>query len=697
MTEKIRTLAAKISLFLFAAVAVVAIVNFTPSVSMAALNSTLTVESISAYPGQFVQIPVTVDTLSNVASMTLNFKFDPILLTPGGVDIIGLNPDYVFTNSLDEQTASGIVSIIYANDPALLNLNNQQLVLLNFVVNTSAATSTSVSIDTNGSIIDDLGNELFGTYTLVDGSVSISNAGIFTSIKTSLLNFAIDSNIDICDLNPTSCSGFYFAMQPLGKITFPGPINLDDPETILYLQNLQNFINISSFPDLFSASVGMDVRSAPALLNAPAQIELYGLPVGFNLSNLSIIAYDDLGNKIPADGLVSNINYQDAGNCAVNNNCAVVTFDVAHFTSYEVVINSISLAEVTPVPAYTNNSSPTYTFSSNEAGIVNLSGGCATNTMDVLPGNTTITLTDPAFAPLVDGTYNCVLEFFNVAGLSKSLMMTPFTIDTIAPVTPPVITNLTNPVNISNQLDFSFSGTGEAGGTIVYSITDTLGASVNGSFPIDPNGNFTIPGMTVFSLQDGLLTLTAHVVDKALNAGPATSVTTTKFIVQGSSYNITLNSGWNLITLPAQPIDITNNLPIDFTAESFGQLASADVVVQWDSINQQYKSHVVGLPIGDFTITNGMGFFIHENAAKTVTFQGLPINYVVPVAVSGWNLFGYNNTFMLAASAYGSSILGADVISKFDSATQQWTTHIVGLPLNNFMVLPGEALFVHKP
>lgn len=180
-------------------------------------------------------------------------------------------------------------------------------------------------------------------------------------------------------------------------------------------------------------------------------------------------------------------------------------------------------------------------------------------------------------------------------------------------------------------------------------------------------------------------------------AGSATSTTQVATVaINTSAKNITFNPGWNLVTLPLQAINAISGLPENYTAETFGQLVGADVVTKWSTSTQQYNNHIIGLPVNNFSLTDGLAFFTHVLATSTIPVIGLPIAPVTPVASLGWNLLGWTDAISTTAHALGLS-LGADLVSKFNSITQQFANHIVSLPVNNFTINQGDGVFVHRP
>ncbi len=88
------------------------------------------------------------------------------------------------------------------------------------------------------------------------------------------------------------------------------------------------------------------------------------------------------------------------------------------------------IAEVTPVPTPDNDSTPDYTFSTDEAGTITYPGACSSATTSATPTNNTITLDT-----LGDGSYGgCSMVVTDAAGnASNTLVATTFVIDTVDP------------------------------------------------------------------------------------------------------------------------------------------------------------------------------------------------------------------------------------------------------------------------
>ena len=84
---------------------------------------------------------------------------------------------------------------------------------------------------------------------------------------------------------------------------------------------------------------------------------------------------------------------------------------------------SPTITEVTAVTTPTNDSTPNYTFSSDQAGTITYGGSCSSSTTSAISGNNTITLNS-----LNDGTYSdCTIRVTNASGyVSDSLTITSF-------------------------------------------------------------------------------------------------------------------------------------------------------------------------------------------------------------------------------------------------------------------------------
>jgi len=162
------------------------------------------------------------------------------------------------------------------------------------------------------------------------------------------------------------------------------------------------------------------------------------------------------------------------------------------------------IAEVTAVTTPTNDSTPNYTFSSDEAGTITYGGSCSSSTTSATSGNNTITLVS-----LNDGTYSdCTITVSDSAGnVSNSLTIKSFIVDSTA-ATLVEVTAVTTPTNDTTP-NYTFSSS--KAGTITY------GGSCSSSSTIAIAGINTI---TFNALVNGTYdNCTITVTDNSVNRG----------------------------------------------------------------------------------------------------------------------------------------------------------------------------------
>jgi outer membrane protein assembly factor BamB len=149
-----------------------------------------------------------------------------------------------------------------------------------------------------------------------------------------------------------------------------------------------------------------------------------------------------------------------------------------------------------------------------------------------------------------------------------------------------------------------------------------------------------------------------------------------------------LQSAWNLITIPIEN---------EMWASDLGNNISGCLSVSgWDSINQTYKTFIVGGPPSfDYPLDDGMGYFIDVNSDTSYTSMGYPIDLVNVTLNIGWNLIGWFNDNATLASSISNNITGCLSVSAWDSFNQTYKTYIVGGPPSfDFNVEKGMGLFV---
>ena len=165
-----------------------------------------------------------------------------------------------------------------------------------------------------------------------------------------------------------------------------------------------------------------------------------------------------------------------------------------------------TVAEVTAVSTPTSDATPNYTFSTNEVGILSLSGGCGTSSSKTLSatGNHTITLTqaDDSSA-LSPGTYTCTLVVTDAAGNgSTPLSMSGFqVVTTTAPGFAKAFSPSTISVGSTSTLTFTIDNSSNALAATSLDFTDNLPAGMTVATPA--NASTTCTGGTVTASGGG--------------------------------------------------------------------------------------------------------------------------------------------------------------------------------------------------
>lgn len=290
---------------------------------------------------------------------------------------------------------------------------------------------------------------------------------------------------------------------------------------------------------------------------------------------------------------------------------------------------------------------------------------------------------------LTDGTYFAKVQAKDLAG-NTSASITSFTVDTIAPLAPTNISvNHGTVIDAANQTNVLVSGSGgvsESGSAVGYVIADASG-SVSGSGVVDASGNFSLLGINVSALADGMLTYTVHLTDRAGNVSPSTTGTIGKsavpaagtlrflsgsyanastidlevsaakpvsYVLSGSSLvgNLTgtiASSGSISIPVTLSGADGNQTVQAVFTDSALVETtAFASIVLDRTPPTLSIQSHASGSQVtGATALLTGSLFDVGGIASAT-------LNSVSLASLSNWsqsvNLAAGNNTFTLTAT-----------------------------------------------
>lgn len=181
-----------------------------------------------------------------------------------------------------------------------------------------------------------------------------------------------------------------------------------------------------------------------------------------------------------------------------------------------------TLTLVTSVTTPTNNTTPTYVFSSTENGTISFGGSCTSGTTTAYPGNNSIT-----FSTLTDGTYlNCtIIVTDNGTNISNTLTVNSFSIDATAPTIAEV-----NQVVLSNVLPYnpSYTFSSNEAGSITYggSCSSSTSNAINGNNTISFNRlavgtytNCTIQVSDSLNNASSILTISSFQINQPVSTG----------------------------------------------------------------------------------------------------------------------------------------------------------------------------------
>ena len=223
-------------------------------------------------------------------------------------------------------------------------------------------------------------------------------------------------------------------------------------------------------------------------------------------------------------------------------------------SSFEIDTTSPTVREVTAVTDPTNDTTPNYTFSSSEAGIITYDGACSSSTTSAvsLPSSNTIALTNTSLGNLAEDNYtDCKVRVTDAAGnVSSWRDISDFEIDTNAP-TLEVVTPVKTPTNDTTP-NYSFSSS--QSGTVTYGGSCR---SDNSSITASDNITITLEGSDGNPLaEDNYSTCTITVIDNASNSSQTLTISLFEIDTTAPTVISTSPSNSDTITSPSSSISV---------------------------------------------------------------------------------------------------------------------------------------------
>jgi len=199
---------------------------------------------------------------------------------------------------------------------------------------------------------------------------------------------------------------------------------------------------------------------------------------------------------------------------------------------------------------------------------------------------------------------------------------------------------------------------------------------------------------------DTVLTVTA-------DGGPdgSAAATTTVAVVRAGAFAMTLSdevsqpllAGWNLVALRATP---ATSMTASMVCTALNAVAAGTAVELDRWVEAGWEGHRCGLPVNDFTLETGLGYFIRLARPVIWTYRGAVV--IVPATLSldtGWNLVG-------ASAASGTPSVASEICTQLNSAQAgtaveldrwvegDWEGHPCVLPVHDFTLQAGQGYFV---
>jgi hypothetical protein len=325
-----------------------------------------------------------------------------------------------------------------------------------------------------------------------------------------------------------------------------------------------------------------------------------------------------------------------------------------------------TLSEVTPVPTPANNTTPSYSFSSNEAGGILYGGDCTSTSYTAIAGSNTV-----SFNTLSAGTHsNCTVKVRDAAGnQSSTLNVSSFFIDLTNPVvaiTAPThvssatITNTTVHVTDNNAILATnvVVDAATTAGYASFNCSQTDSKTVDCTISITSSGTLVIKG-TDSATNVGTSTESGYIIDTTPPSGGSISYTDGYYSSLSVPITYTLGtdggSGLNTATGKIQRASATLSAGV---CGSFGSFS--DLVTEFDG---SYT---------DVSVTSGncykYQYLISDNAANSATYTSANVAKIDTAAPTGGSI-SYTNGYYTSLSVPITYALGSDAISGLNNAS----------------------------
>lgn len=174
--------------------------------------------------------------------------------------------------------------------------------------------------------------------------------------------------------------------------------------------------------------------------------------------------------------------------------------------------------------------------------------------------------------------------------------------------------------------------------------------------------------------------------EKAINTGAVYSLLKT--------FSITLDSGWNLISIPFEVADANILSILERIQGLYESVWAYDIQLGW-------RKYIPNDPIAFNSLENiepGKGYLIYMNNPATLLIAGNELDTKDIQLFKGWNLVGYNSLMSQSPMNALASLPAGTCIYAYNSENETWLRYVVGDPkfLNNLNLLkPGCGYWIY--
>ena len=313
-----------------------------------------------------------------------------------------------------------------------------------------------------------------------------------------------------------------------------------------------------------------------------------------------------------------------------------------------------TIAQVTGIASTTSNATPSFTFSSNEAGTIGLSGGCMSSTSIAISGSNMLT-----FDKLVNGGYTCGLSVKDAAGNTSNILPIDFTVATGATTSPATTTPMISGVTVStigtNSATIAWTTDANSTSKVMYGTSAMYGSmSTLNSTPMTSH-SVTLTGLSEatlyhFEVVSGDASGTATSSDMVFVTQSTAS--TTPLAITGidttqgnATADGTFADGWQWVLHFVVP-DVENVFAMKF-GDFFSSTSSSTIPAANDiRIFSSESSNASSSSSAIIETSNDYGANLMLTGDTATTTPGRQIDVIVQVAVpSGTPTGSYTTTF----------------------------------------------------